>query len=255
MRNPKITNDNKYSNLRQHTLLASTLYVLITLPISDASHAPWAGLLALLLALSDGGWRRVMSSHRTVIYLTAGLIVFSLLTSELPDKTLTGSYNYLRGMLLLPPALLLADRADSRQHAQWLLGLSMIAVTILIWLTIYLYDEARFSNALYDYCNNILDENPHNLINSVAITLLCLIAVTIHAHQKAMRFTALAASIFILWLLVYLRSEGTWLALGITLFALLMLYIRRKWFFCDCHDANTNHCIEPISIHIPRLVP
>lgn len=196
-------------------VLVCTLYclLLIALPSTYGTSVAW--LIALVGALRGGVWRGFYARYRIALWAMLGLVVVNALAARFPAKVAPGVGELIRSVSFMLPAMYVMQHC-SRQAAVLVLKV-LAGLIVLGCVAIYAFHagSSDVMNAIYNW-SLVHIGNVHNLVNVAAMALLALVVLAAfepNRWQRAVLFILLG---FMLWFLVVLESEGTFLALLIT---------------------------------------
>jgi O-antigen ligase len=160
-------------------------------------------------------------------------VLFGIVFSELPRKSVKGGYDFLRGMSLIIPAYLSA-RLYSEKKVNFekitLFVILSFSVLLLLFMALFVFNDSFPTFYLYLAGTSAsLFGNIHNLVNGTAALLLLCICLVLHSGLNSTMKSALyVCSAFLFFVIVVCRSEGAYLALIFTGFAYVYLHAS-KW--------------------------
>lgn len=212
---------------RQRWILCITsLYSLLLLPVWDTALVPLSALTAFIIALRQGAFSLVRQHYAAVLGCWALLMVVNVAASVMPAKAFTGGFHILRGLSMFMPALLLAPLVPAPIRYRTLQGLVVLVAIGALGLLIQIAPATDHYEGLlllsYDWFGNL-----HNLVNVMAGVLIAALVLGITARCRRDRMLALVTGLPVVLLLLWLSSEGAWIALLISLAAGCILFAGR----------------------------
>lgn len=205
---------------RDRLFLIFTLCVLFTL-FSPSFFYTSNSAIVLLICAFCFYWencKRFIERNKKSIYLLGLSLIIGIVFSKLPGKSTKGMYDFLRGIILILPALICV-----KMYAENKAGFEKISASVAIFFSLmlslfplfYFINNPKIPMWAYIYRNaGTAFGNVHNLINGTAILMLFCFALVLWSslslHWKwPLILCVLAETAF----LYVCRSEGAYLAL------------------------------------------
>jgi len=196
-------------------VLVCTLYclLLIALPSTYGTSVAW--LIALVGAVRGRVWRGFYERYRVALWGMVALVVVNALVARFPAKVVPGAGELIRSVSFMLPAIYVMQHC-SRQEALRVLAV-LVGLIVAGCVAIYAFHvgSADVMNAIYGWSLEYIG-NVHNLVNVAAMVVLALVVLIVFERASWQRASLLVMLAFMLWFLVVLESEGTFLALLIT---------------------------------------
>lgn len=215
--------DPAITNRSATALCVATLYSLIFLPVWDTALVSVAALTALVIAVRDGALTRLKPHFQITALLWGLLVAVNVASAAYPGRALTGGVHILRGLAMLLPVALLFSYSTRAMRLKTLQSLILFSTVIAAGLLITVSGSADTYRALEAIAARHTG-NLHNLANLAAFSLLAALVTAVFVQPLRDRLLMLLCVGIQLWLLVWLESEGSWLALLVTLGAVVALY-------------------------------
>lgn len=196
-------------------VLVCTLYCLLLIALPSTYGASVAWLVALVGALRGGVWQEFYERYRVALWVMFGLVLVNVLAARFPAKVAPGAGELIRSVSFMLPAMYVMQHCS--RHAVVLVLKALVGLIVAACVAIYAFHagSADVMSAIYEW-SLVHIGNVHNLVNVAAMALLALVVLAAfepNRWQRAVLFILLG---FMLWFLVVLESEGTFLALLIT---------------------------------------
>ena len=188
-------------------------FLLIALPSSYGASSAW--LIALLGALRGGMWRGFYERYWGALWGMAALVLVNAFAARFPAKVAPGVGEMIRSVSFILPAMYVMQHCS--RWAAVLVLKTLVGLIVAVCVAIYAFHtgSADVMNALYDWSRSHVG-NVHNLVNVAAMAVLALVVLAAFEQVQWQRASIFAMLAFMLWFLVVLESEGTFLALLIT---------------------------------------
>ncbi len=203
---------------QMHALVFTTLFCLFLIPAPSSYGTPFIGIVALALGLYRTDIARFCENYRLALWATLFLIMTNVAVALMPGRALAGAYDVMRSILLMLPALWVAEHAP---RALVLRGLKVFAVALSLGfgtLCLALADSHALMPHIYAW-SELHFGNVHNLVNMSAVVLLALVVILLFERRPGQRLFFLVLLFFGVWFQWLLKSEGTYLALILCGFA------------------------------------
>lgn len=209
-------------------VLACTLYCLAAMSLPSAYGASVAGLVALVGALRGGMWRVFYVRYRAGLWTLIALVAINAIFARFPAKVAPGVGELLRSVLMMLPAMYVVQYC-SRQEALIALK-AMVALVAVGCFSIYVLHAGSpdVMNAIYDWSFAQIG-NVHNLVNVATMAVLALVVLLAFERNAGLRAGLVVVLGTMVWFLVLLESEGTYLALLLTACAWGALRLTGLW--------------------------
>ena len=188
-------------------------FLLIALPSSYGTSSVW--LIALLGALRGGIWRGFYERYWAALWGMAALVLVNAFAARFPAKVAPGVGEMIRSVSFILPAMYVMQHCSRRTAVLVLKTLVGLIVAVCIAIYTFHTGSADVMNALYNWSRSHIG-NVHNLVNVAAMAVLALVVLAAFEPVQWQRASIFAMLAFMLWFLVVLESEGTFLALLIT---------------------------------------
>lgn len=207
---------------QQLLLSFATLYTFVLLPVWDSAFVSLPALTAFIISLRAGGWQQLYHNYRPVLILWGILVLFNTALAVMPARAFTGGIHLLRGLVMLMPVLLLVPLAGQQRC----LNMLTTILTACAGLALLLVLQVAGSHDTYSALLIIADQhfgNLHNLANLAAIALIASLVLLATLSSLTQRLLLFGCTVSFVWLLLWLRSEGSWLGLACALAVTIML--------------------------------
>ncbi len=196
-------------------VLVCTLYclLLIALPSTYGTSAAW--LIALVGALRGGAWRGFYERYRLALWGMAALVLVNAIAARFPAKVVPGVGELIRSVSFMLPAMYVMQHCS--RHAVVVVLKPLVGLIVAACVAIYAFHagSADVMSAIYEWSLAHIG-NVHNLVNVAAMAALALVVLAAFEPNRWQRAVLVVLLAFMLWFLVVLESEGTFLALLIT---------------------------------------
>ena len=221
------------SSLKDKLFLVFSLFVFFTLFSPKFFFTGMTGAFLLLAAglfYFSSCKLFFLENKKPIILLIASLLV-GVVFSELPQKSIKGSYDFLRGLSLIFPAFVCSQMYPRYKEFFEKLGTTIVLLGAgaLIYFSLPYLKGNSSSFLQYSYHHaGILFGNVHNLINGVALLMLFgTVLLLFGTHRVVNKITILSCVILFFVLLILFRSEGTYLGLLFSAFA-YVFFLKKK---------------------------
>lgn len=196
-------------------VLICVLYCFFLTPLPSSYGASSAWLIALLGALRGGMWRGFYERYWGALWGMAALVLVNAFAARFPAKVAPGVGEMIRSVSFILPAMYVMQHCS--RWAAVLVLKTLVGLIVAVCVAIYAFHtgSADVMNALYDWSRSHVG-NVHNLVNVAAMAVLALVVLAAFEQVQWQRASIFAMLAFMLWFLVVLESEGTFLALLIT---------------------------------------
>lgn len=196
-------------------VLVCVLYCFFLTPLPSSYGASSAWLIALLGALRGGMWRGFYERYWGALWGMAALVLVNAFAARFPAKVAPGVGEMIRSVSFILPAMYVMQHCS--RWAAVLVLKTLVGLIVAVCVAIYAFHtgSADVMNALYDWSRSHVG-NVHNLVNVAAMAVLALVVLAAFEQVQWQRASIFAMLAFMLWFLVVLESEGTFLALLIT---------------------------------------
>lgn len=196
-------------------VLVCVLYSFFLTPLPSSYGASSAWLIALLGALRGGMWRGFYERYWGALWGMAALVLVNAFAARFPAKVAPGVGEMIRSVSFILPAMYVMQHCS--RWAAVLVLKTLVGLIVAVCVAIYAFHtgSADVMNALYDWSRSHVG-NVHNLVNVAAMAVLALVVLAAFEPVQWQRASIFAMLAFMLWFLVVLESEGTFLALLIT---------------------------------------
>jgi len=145
----------------------------------------------------------------------AALVLVNAFAARFPAKVAPGVGEMIRSVSFILPAMYVMQHCSRRTAVLVLKTLVGLIVAVCIAIYTFHTGSADVMNALYNWSRSHIG-NVHNLVNVAAMAVLALVVLAAFEPVQWQRASIFAMLAFMLWFLVVLESEGTFLALLIT---------------------------------------
>lgn len=221
MRGHDLTVSNNVGETGEHGVVERTivlicvLYCFFLTPLPSSYGASSAWLIALLGALRGGMWRGFYERYWGALWGMAALVLVNAFAARFPAKVAPGVGEMIRSVSFILPAMYVMQHCS--RWAAVLVLKTLVGLIVAVCVAIYAFHtgSADVMNALYDWSRSHVG-NVHNLVNVAAMAVLALVVLAAFEQVQWQRASIFAMLAFMLWFLVVLESEGTFLALLIT---------------------------------------
>lgn len=221
MRGHDLTVSNNVGETGEHGVVERTivlvcvLYSFFLTPLPSSYGASSAWLIALLGALRGGMWRGFYERYWGALWGMAALVLVNAFAARFPAKVAPGVGEMIRSVSFILPAMYVMQHCS--RWAAVLVLKTLVGLIVAVCVAIYAFHtgSADVMNALYDWSRSHVG-NVHNLVNVAAMAVLALVVLAAFEPVQWQRASIFAMLAFMLWFLVVLESEGTFLALLIT---------------------------------------
>lgn len=196
-------------------VLVCTLYclLLIALPSTYGTSVAW--LVALVGALRGGVWQEFYVRYRVALWVMLGLVLVNALAARFPAKVAPGAGELIRSVSFMLPAMYVMQHCSRRAVVLVLKALVGLIVAACVAIYAFHAGSADVMSAIYEWSLAHIG-NVHNLVNVAAMAVLALVVLAAFEANRWQRAVLVVQLAFMLWFLVVLESEGTFLALLIT---------------------------------------
>jgi len=196
-------------------VLVCTLYclLLIALPSTYGTSVAW--LVALVGALRGGVWQGFYERYRVALWVMFGLLLVNALAARFPAKVAPGAGELIRSVSFMLPAMYVMQHCSRHAVVLVLKALVGLIVAACIAISAFHAGSADVMSAIYEWSLAHIG-NVHNLVNVAAMAVLALVVLAAFEPNRWQRALLVVLLGFMLWFLVVLESEGTFLALLIT---------------------------------------
>lgn len=196
-------------------VLVCTLYCLLLIALPSTYGTSIAWLIAVVGALRGGVWRGFYARYRIALWAMFGLVVVNVLAARFPVKVAPGVGELIRSVSFMLSAMYVMQHCS--RHAAVLALKALVGLIVAACAAIYAFHagSADVMSAIYEWSLAHIG-NVHNLVNVAAMAVLALVVLAAFESVLWQRAGLVAMLAFMLWFLVVLESEGTFLALLIT---------------------------------------
>ena len=187
--------------------------LLIALPSTYGTSVAW--LIALIGALRGGVWRGFYERYRFALWGMVALVLVNALAARFPAKVAPGVGELMRSVSFMLPAMYVMQHCSRPSMVLALKALVGLIVVGCVAVYAFHAGSADVMSAIYNW-SLVHIANVHNLVNVAAMAVLALVVLAAFEPVRWQRVCLVAMLAFMLWFLVVLESEGTFLALLIT---------------------------------------
>lgn len=202
--------------------LSCSLYCFFISALPSSYGTPLAWVLAVAAALRAGAWADWWERYKVVALGLVILLMINMLAARLPGKVVSGVGELLRSVSLMLPAMLVARHFGPEAVMRWLVGATILISVLCAGIYAWNARADHIMWAIYVWSEEYLG-NVHNLVNLVGVTVLALVVALRFGGSLLRLVTLLLCTVFLCAFLILLESEGTYLALGLTACAWLMV--------------------------------
>lgn len=215
--------------------LVSSLLVFFTLYSPPFFYTSNTGLILLALSVYffRGECYQFIIQNKKALGLLFTALVLGIVFSELPAKSIKGTYDFLRGFVLIFPAAICAwlypeyKNFFEKSGALITLGGSILLGLFSLSFST-LSNESSFKTYIYKFAGTYFG-NVHNLINGVAfLFLFCITLLVWSSLSKPWKLSLCLCFSGMLLFLYFCQSEGTYLAFLLSLLVYLFL-MKKHW--------------------------
>ncbi len=211
-----------------------SFFVFFTLFSPSFFHTSTTGMLLVVLTfcLYTNECYQFYSQNKKSLWLLLIALLIGIVFSELPKKSIKGSYDFLRGFSLVLPAFICVQLSSKYKKSFEKTG-AVIALLGSMLLLLFSLNFFRVAGSIpfHRYLYIVGGEkfgNVHNLINGVTLLMLfCLVLLLWSSLNGYWNWLFGLCFVGTLIFLIQCRSEGTYLALSLSLLVYLFFY--KKW--------------------------